>query len=185
VAPDRLRWHVPDRRPGETAFVLVRGNAGEDWTYLGVGHWREDESAWATPELDFPLWRALGTGRGASRRLPAESLTRAAELVEDVLAKVRTGRSPVLAGTHYRIVGKAKEGGLRLEGGEASKTSARTVSLTDLAWVLHAREAAPPRVRVDEAFINKQRYLSGTPKGSTRFIDTPLAMALVDWCRTG
>jgi SOS-response transcriptional repressor LexA len=51
VEPDRLKAPVPDRKPGETAFVLVRQRGRENgpWTYLGVGHWLDGESLWATP----------------------------------------------------------------------------------------------------------------------------------------
>jgi superfamily II DNA or RNA helicase/diadenosine tetraphosphate (Ap4A) HIT family hydrolase/HKD family nuclease len=45
-APDRVPQTVPHRHPGETAFVLGRGGAGEPWRYLGVGRWGESDRAW-------------------------------------------------------------------------------------------------------------------------------------------
>jgi hypothetical protein len=52
------------------------------------------------------------------------------------------------------------------------------VSLVDLAWVIHAAEdVASTGGLLDEARVNKLRYLDGTPKGSTRWIDTGWAIA--------
>ena len=31
VEPDRLRWAIPDRREGETAFVITRAPEEETW----------------------------------------------------------------------------------------------------------------------------------------------------------
>ena len=57
----------------------------------------------------------------------------------------------------------------------------RTVSALDLGWVLQANE----RMRenqglLDEAWVNYLRYLEGTPKESTRWIDTGWALVLLD-----
>jgi hypothetical protein len=76
-----------------------------------------------------------------------------------------------------RILGRAPRGGLRIDGGEGGFAE-RTLSLTDLAWVA----AASDEVRahgglLDEARVNRLRYLDGTPKGSTRWIDTGWAIA--------
>ena len=76
-----------------------------------------------------------------------------------------------------RVVGEAPRGGLRIDGGEGGFAE-RTVSLTDLAWVA----AADDDVRahgglLDEERVNRLRYLDGTPKGSTRWIDTGWAIA--------
>lgn len=70
TAPDR--WPVPglERRPGETAYVLSRASKDAPWTYLGVGRWVEEESAWAFPPPSFECWRTLTTGRRSSRTLP-------------------------------------------------------------------------------------------------------------------
>jgi hypothetical protein len=45
VGVDRVRVFAPDREPGETAFVLTRGEGG--WRYARVGWWLEGERLWA------------------------------------------------------------------------------------------------------------------------------------------
>jgi len=53
------------------------------------------------------------------------------------------------------------------------------VSELDLAWVLQARADAALIGRVpDEGLVNEYRYLEGTPKESTRWIDTGWAIVL-------
>jgi superfamily II DNA or RNA helicase/diadenosine tetraphosphate (Ap4A) HIT family hydrolase len=177
VAPDRLKWPVSDRRPGETALVLVRQSATAAWTYLGVGRWIGDEGVWATPDLDFPAWRALGTGRSASRRLPAGMLDRAKQLVDDVFARNPAGSVIEARGMRLRVVGRADKGGLRIDGGPGGFEE-RTVSLGDIAWVLVARERFSGTL--DEPAVNRVRYLDGTPKASTRWIDTKWAVLITD-----
>jgi hypothetical protein len=79
------------------------------------------------------------------------------------------------------ILGPAQRGGLRLDVGEKA-SSQRTVSLTDLAWVAVAYDdVAANGGLLDEARVNRLRYLEGTPKGSTRWIDTGWALAA--WAR--
>lgn len=65
--PDCLPLPVAHRREAETAFVLARSGKGDPWRYLGVGRWREEEGAWAIPEVDPEIWRELGHDRTASR----------------------------------------------------------------------------------------------------------------------
>ena len=56
----------------------------------------------------------------------------------------------------------------------------RRVSVTDIAWVLLAADDVAANGGVlDEARVNRLRYLEGTPKGSTRWIDTRWAIAMV------
>ncbi len=55
------------------------------------------------------------------------------------------------------------------------------MSLTEIAWALAARERAGSKGRVlDETRVNEVRYLDGTPKGSTRWIDTGWALVLLE-----
>jgi hypothetical protein len=55
------------------------------------------------------------------------------------------------------------------------------VSLQDLAWVIAAAEdVADHGGRLDEERVNRLRYLEGTPKESTRWIDTGWALAAWD-----
>jgi hypothetical protein len=57
----------------------------------------------------------------------------------------------------------------------------RTVSLVDLAWVIVAADDVAEHGGVlDEARVNRMRYLEGVPKGSTRWIDTGWAISLWD-----
>ena len=60
--------------------------------------------------------------------------------------------------------------------------SERAVSLADLAWVLVAQDDVEANGGLlDETRVNLLRYLEGTPKGSTRWIDTGWALAA--WAR--
>ena len=170
--PDRLRWDI-DRRPGETMYVIARGR------YCGVARWSDSESRWVLPELDYATWRALGKGRSASRRLPDGAIERAREVVDALLEAHPAGSVVERDGKRVRIVGRSAEGGVRVDGGEGAFKE-RTVSLTDIAWVLVARDDVDREGGVlDEARVNRVRYLEGTPKEATRWIDTGHAMALV------
>jgi hypothetical protein len=54
------------------------------------------------------------------------------------------------------------------------------VSLTDLAWALLAKDDVESNGGIlDEPRVNRLRYLEGTPKESTRWIDTGWALAIV------
>lgn len=80
-------------------------------------------------------------------------------------------------GGQARILGAAPRGGIRIDGGEGGFEE-RTVSLVDLAWVSVADADVGEHGGVlDEARVNRLRYLEGTPKGSTRWIDTGWAIA--------
>ena len=46
------------------------------------------------------------------------------------------------------------------------------MSLADLGSVIVAAGAARPGELVDEALVNRHRYLDGTRRGSTRWVDT-------------
>jgi len=57
--------------------------------------------------------------------------------------------------------------------------SERTVSLLDLAWVLAGEDDVRANGGLlDEQRVNRLRYLEGTPKGATRWIDTGWATAI-------
>ncbi|WP_395838099.1 DEAD/DEAH box helicase family protein [Archangium violaceum] len=178
--PDRLNLRIEDRRPAETAFVLTRTGPEEPWRYAGVARWLEHEDRWALAEpVDYTTWRALGHGRQSSRRLPADATERAAAWVKHLLNTHPAGGVLEQDGKRCRIVGRASEGGVRIDGGEGGFEE-RTVSLTDIAWTLLARDDARTTGGVlDEARVNRLRYLEGTPKGSTRWIDTGWALYLL------
>ncbi|WPB76021.1 DEAD/DEAH box helicase family protein [Archangium violaceum] len=59
--PDRIKQSIPDRRPGETAFVLTRTRSEHPWRYAGIAYWEEKDGRWAIPEpVDLGTWEALG-----------------------------------------------------------------------------------------------------------------------------
>lgn len=177
-APDRLN-RPASGRPAETAFVLARTSAESPWRYCGVGRWRVDEGLWEIPELDWPTWKGLGSGRTASRRLTEPLQTSAAALVVRILeAADRNDRWLGPEGVALRVIGPARDGGVRIDGGP-NGFAERTVSLLDLGWILAAAEnAQESRQLLDETLVNRLRYIDGTPKESTRWIDTKHALDL-------
>jgi superfamily II DNA or RNA helicase/diadenosine tetraphosphate (Ap4A) HIT family hydrolase/HKD family nuclease len=182
-APDR--WSIrTDRRPGETAYVLVRADADAPWRYLGVGRWQSEESAWSFPAPSVAVWRSLSSGRSASRTLSPSLLARATRVAE--VASERLDGAWIERGEQRgRVVGRAARGGLRVDGGEDGFAE-RTVSLVDLGWVLVAADDVRLRGGVlDEARVNKLRYLDGTPKEATRWIDTGWALGVVAGAKIG
>jgi hypothetical protein len=181
VEPDRLRLTGPTMAPGETAFVLARSPSDRMWRYCGVARWNDAENAWEVPELDFATWRGLGGIRSVSRRLPQHAMEAARGLCERLIREYGPGEWLGDSERRCRLVGLAKDGGIRIDGG-GDGFRERTVSLTDFAWVLAAKEdAARSGGALDEARVNRVRYLEGTPKGSTRWIDTRWALLIVGW----
>ena len=177
VEPDRVRFEGVTPRPSETAFVLAkRGN--NEWQYVGVGRQTDTRGVWAIPDVDLGTWREWGEGREVSRRLPAGAQARAQVAVQTLLELPDEQRSIVQpSGRRARIAGSAKRGGLRIAGGDDGLKE-RTISLTDLAWVIVADDdVATTGGLLDEQRVNLLRYLEGTPKGSTRWIDTGWAIA--------
>lgn len=174
ASPRSLAQVVADRAPSETAFVLARTGGQGPWTYLGVGRWAD--GAWAIPEVDHATWRRLGRARGASRPLEARWEAAARELVASLLKRFPREAWVEVDGRRLQVRRRAARGGVVI-GGEFKD---RTVSLLDLGWVLAARERAGRTGRpLDETLVNELRYLDGTPKSSTRWIDTGWALRLV------
>ncbi|MCY1070970.1 DEAD/DEAH box helicase family protein [Nannocystis sp. RBIL2] len=170
VAPDRVRVSIT-RRPAETAFVLAQTDGG--FQYLGVGRWQDD--GWRIPDVDYRTWQRWGDGRTVSRALPDGSLARAQRVVDVLLAMPNA--MLVQGGRRARVLGPSQRGGLRIDGGDEGFAE-RSISLTDLAWVAVASDDVQAHGGVlDEARVNRARYLDGTPKGSTRWIDTGWALA--------
>jgi hypothetical protein len=185
-APDRAAAGVSDARPGETAFVLARVKRADRWSYLGVGRRKSEEGSWEIPEVDFATWHALGHGRSASRRIEENWIDEARKVVSRIIEHPGAGNWVAVEDRRCRIVGPAAGGGLRIDGGTGGFRE-RTVSLADIAWVLKAHgglddPGSPPP---DEAAVNRIRYLDGTPKGSTRWIDTGWARVLVSAASVG
>ena len=122
--------------------------------------------------------RTHSSGRSASRSLLrrwSDAATRLADLASTRLAEVWVERG----GQRGRVVGRAAQGGLRISGGEGGFAE-RTISLLDLGWALVGEDDVRAQGGVlDEARVNRLRYLDGTPKGATRWIDTGWAPAIV------
>jgi len=179
VTPTQVAMPAVNPRPGETVFVLALREPGT-WRYLGVGCRQEDmrEALFEIPEVDFDTWRTLGKGRSASRTLPDEVLGIAQRIVE-VLTSLPASERVLTnaAGVRAFVRGRAPRGGLSIDGGPAG-FKPRTVSLTDLAWVVvAARDIDANGGMLDEARVNRLRYLEGTASDSTRWIDTRWAIA--------
>jgi hypothetical protein len=176
TAPDRLNW-TNERRPGETLFLLLKIGRAR-WRYCGVGRWSEEEQLWRVPAFDHDTWKRISDGRSTSRTLPAETLRRASELVSRLLAKVQPSTMLEVRERRFRVLGMASKGGLRIDGGRGGFTE-RTVSLTDIGWVLVAADhAVSSRTPLDETLVNRLRYLEGTKSASTRWIDTGWALRI-------
>ncbi len=177
-APDRWTLRVPSLRPGETAFLLARASADAAWTSLGVARW--SEGAWQFEAPSREVWGRLSpASRTSSRTLPTRWGLAADALVERVLAEpsLTVTRSGV-AGT---VMGRSAQGGLRISGG-ANGFAERTLSCIDLGWALAAQDDVGRKGGVlDEARVNRLRYLDGTEKAATRWIDTGWALAIVAW----
>jgi hypothetical protein len=174
-APDRL-VHAMRRQPGETLFVLARAASDAPWRYCGVARWIDEEGKWALPVLDHATWSALGGKRTASRRLAKEDEERARAWIERFVAQ-HAGSWVEADGRRVRVVGASGRGGIRIDGEGLSE---RTVSVSDVAWVLIAQDDVERYGGVlDEARVNRLRYLVGTPRESTRWIDTGWAITLV------
>lgn len=158
--------------------MLARAEPGGPWRYCGVGRWDDANGTWAIPDVDHATWRALGEGRESSRRLGEQDLEDAWRAAEAIVE--RFGGGWVEAdGKRFRVVGRSAQGGVRIDGG-SDGFKERSVSLTDLGWVIAAwRDVAATGGILDEARVNRLRYLEGTPKAATRWIDTGWAMRLV------
>ena len=170
----QVRYEV-SRQPGETAFVLAK--RGDEWRYLGVG--REDESGhWAIPEVDHDTWKTWGSGDGVSRPLPNGVAARAEQAVRALIELPAAERTITQRdGRTAQVLGTTRSGGLRI-GSPSGAFEERTISLTDLAWTIAASDDCDEHGGLlDEERVNKLRYLEGTPKSSTRWIDTGWAIA--------
>jgi hypothetical protein len=175
-APDRWSLRVPSLRPGETAFLLARPSGEAPWTSLGVARW--SEGVWCFEAPSREVWAMLAPGsRASSRTLPTRWVQAADAFVERVLAQ--GALTVTRGGAAGVVVGRSAQRGLRLSGGPGGFAE-RTVSRVDLGWALAAQDDVAQRGGVlDEARVNRLRYLDGTPKESTRWIDTGWALALV------
>ncbi|MCA9623579.1 MAG: S24 family peptidase, partial [Myxococcales bacterium] len=168
--------------------IAMRSGAVRDrWRYLGVDRMIELYNTLPLPEVDLPTWRLLGDG-GVSRPLPTHAQTRAQALVETLLTLPTADQwieHP--NGQRAILLGRAPRNGLRIAGDPKTSTPPfreRTLSLQDLGWAIVADDHRKQHGGLlDEPRVNQLRYLEGTPKSSTRFIDTAWALAALERAR--
>jgi len=152
----RYRGDMDDPRGGVRHVIPSKGNYLNDARPLATGG-----------EAD-PFARHV---------LPPGARAEAERLVEALMARPPEERWLESRGRRAKVVAVTPRGGLRIAG-EGGAFHERTVSLTDLAWVgLARRDAVARGGPLDEARVNRLRYLEGTPKSSTRYIDTAWAIA--------
>ncbi len=177
--PDRIRYPTTALQPSETAFVLAKRRDGT-WLYLGVARQFtfNKEVRWRIPPVDHITWNQWGKGRESSKTLPPSTLARARLAADALLALPEEQRwieQP--SGQRARVVGPAKHGGLRVDGGEGGFAE-RAVSRNDLGWVITADDDVREHGgNLDEPRVIRLRYLEGTSKKSMRWIDTGWALA--------
>ncbi len=185
VSPTEVSSVAVEHRPAETGFVVARRDDGR-WKYLGVGRRAVDAAAapFVIPEVDHATWRTFGGGsRTSSRTLAPDALRFAERIVASALEMSAPRVIRRRDGAEAFVRARAAGGGVVIDGGEGG-FGARTVTLTDFAWlVMAARDQLDHGGELDEARVNKVRYLEGTPKESTRWIDTGWALAAYEAVR--
>jgi hypothetical protein len=173
--PDLLRgWFGPRAGQPGTAFQ-VRFHASPDGLWVEPVQAAVIDLASRRKIVAYPDLRAAAGHAAASVEPPDDELV--ALPIEDGSPELFAVRVSEPDGRRARVLGAAQRGGLRVDGGEGGFKE-RTVSLNDLAWVVaSADDVADHGGLLDEERVNKLRYLDGTPKGSTPWIDTGWAIA--------
>lgn len=160
-APDRMHRSGPP-------IILVKEPEADVWRVLRAQP-TEDPSLVAVSGMDHSLWQAIGGG-GASLTLPDGVRERVlAQLLAAPLVGQRIQRPGGKAATVQTV---RPQGGVRIQPEHGEE---RAVSLTDICWVAVAQAQGG---MLDEATVNRWRYLPGTPKASTRWIDTGWAIGI-------
>ena len=109
-----------------------------------------------------------------SRTTPEQYADAARSYVRGLAERLAKGTWIEARGRRCRFLGVTRGGGVRIDGEDLKP---RSISITDLAWALAARDDVAQHGGVlDEARVNRLRYLDGTPKASTRWIDTGWAL---------
>ena len=176
--PDRYSGEGVAAAPGETAFVFARGSGDDSWTFLGIGRWKAHHCEWEFPPPPLSLWRLLSSRRSASRTLPRNWVDAAARFAEEAGVGL-VGKTVQKGGAVWSVLGSTNGGGIAIERSNGGG-SRRIVTATDLGWALAAEnDVARFGGILSEARVNRLRYLYGTPKEATRWIDTGWAIALL------
>jgi superfamily II DNA or RNA helicase/diadenosine tetraphosphate (Ap4A) HIT family hydrolase len=161
---------APDRVALESASALGLLKEGTGYRTLGVIY-RTEPGVGEITAMDFTTWQKIG-GKGASKTLPKALQQRVLQTLLATPLKDQLIQRP--QGQKATILSVSPQGGVSIK---PDTSTARTVSLTDIAWVVFARERGGI---LDEALVNRYRYLPGTPKEATRWIDTGWAIGIVD-----
>ena len=177
---DALQATTMESLRSPEAHIFFAEEEGEEprWRYHGLGHPRDDQEAWSIEEVDYSTYKRHGATPGASRRLDEDAEAWAEAFVERFERDHEPGDIIEARGKTCRFLSITSRKSIRIDGGEDG-FSARSISKTDLAWVHRARERCEEAL-VTEEFVNQLRYLPGTPKKSTRYIDTNWALVLTE-----
>jgi superfamily II DNA or RNA helicase/HKD family nuclease len=136
---------------------------------------RSPEGWWLHARTDAPD-NAIAA-RSTSSHVLEERWTEAAREATGRIWALYAGQTVKVNGRVITIVELTRTGSIKIRPQGAGE---RTISLTDLGWTLCAAAQAELRGElVDLAMVNRLRYRPGTPKGSTRYIDTGWAICLV------
>ena len=150
---------------------------GGGWRYHGEARRSPvREADWLIDEVDFHTWAEFGAKRGVSRVLPDVASEWASAFVLAFAARFERGQMIEGLGKQCRFVEVTRTGGIRIDGGDDG-FARRSVSATDLAWVLWTIAAEDTDV-IGAPQVHRRRYLSGTPKSKTRYIDTGWALVI-------
>ncbi|CAD7698670.1 unnamed protein product [Ostreobium quekettii] len=156
----------------ERAHIFFKSDEGEDrWVYHGEGARDGEREAWRIADVDVDTYKRFGGSRAKSRDLPAHAKQWAKAFTEKLQDTLGEDGVVNARGRTCRVVSVSDRGSVEIEGVGEDGFKPRKVSNTDLAWVLLARDKNTSPI-LDEATVNRARYLPGTKPSSMRYIDT-------------
>lgn len=149
---------------------------GERWRFHSAVS-LDDTGQWRIASVELATWRRFGASpEEISRPLGAQQRAYAQAFVARLDLELLKEMWLDVDGVKLRIIGKSAQGGLKLAL-ESGKT--RSISQTDLAWALYTYEQTQELSGLSVERVNQRRYLAGTPKASTRYIDTGWAIRII------
>ncbi|MCA9693580.1 MAG: hypothetical protein KC636_28550, partial [Myxococcales bacterium] len=128
---------LPSLSAVQTAHVLAAEPSGTHWRYLGAATWTAKAGVWVCEEVDHDAWARFGVGRSVSRTPPEWGVAAARAFTAALVGKGTLPRPVISGGRTLRVLERTSSGGLRVDGGAAGFRP-RSISVTDLAWVLVA-----------------------------------------------
>jgi len=171
LTPETLR---PLAVLGDRPLALIED--GSRWRFHSVIS-LDDVGQWRLAPVDLATWRRFGASPDEiSRPLSAQQRAYAQAFVERLDLELLKDRWFEVDGARLRVISKNAKGGLKLAL-ESGKT--RNISQTDLAWALYTYEQTQELSGLSVERVNQRRYLAGTPKASTRYIDTGWAIKII------